>query len=391
VRLLGADGCAMAVEGKLVSYGDVPSSAHITALIDWLALHRDQDMYQTNSLMHEKPAFGELLPDWPESICGVMAIRFDREQKGYLLWFRNEQVESVHWAGEPVKNYADGPHGLRLAPRGSFALWKQEVRGKSVPWSTGQLEIARKLRADFQDIAFAKSTRLRLNRERLWATLGHDLRVPLQAIMVCAGRLQIDAENTENTNATGIINRITAASHRMARLVSEVMDISKLQSGMDLSLDLLQIDCNKLIADMVDETMLAFPHAKLVFNAEGDGVIMADADRLSQVLTNLISNAVNHGEPGCPITIVSTKAEQRLNIVVSNFSDMLSEELLTDIFSPYKSGSGSGGRNKNGLGLGLHIAREIIQGHGGDISVSQTGGIVSFQVLLPVSGKFTAG
>lgn len=378
IRLVRADGCALVVEGKLVVAGNTPSREDIVQLIDWLLSNRDEDIFQTNNLEHDAASLTSKM----EPICGVMAIRFDREQNGYLLWFRKEQVESVHWAGEPVKNYEDGPFGRRLTPRGSFSVWKQEVRGRSVPWSSGQIEIAKRLRTEFQEIAFSKSTRLRLDRERLWATLGHDMRAPLQAIMVCAARLTMNAENAHTTK---MADRITAASQRMSRLVSDVMDISKLQSGMELRMNLRQIDCNVLISEMVAEMRLAFPDSQLEFEAKGDGTVLADADRFSQVITNLVGNAIHHGDKGRLISISSVATEKKLEIKVSNFAQPLNATFLADIFSPFKFSEHTDERNKDGLGLGLHIAKEIVKGHAGTMSVSQDEGTITFAVQLPKS------
>jgi chemotaxis family two-component system sensor kinase Cph1 len=199
--------------------------------------------------------------------------------------------------------------------------------------------------------------------------------------MMCAGYLASEAESPKTI---AMVGRITAASHRMARLVSEVMDISKLQSGMDLGMDLRPTDCNALIVEMIAETRLAFPDAQIAFEARGDGIVMADPDRMSQVLTNLISNAVSHGEAGREISISSVKSEKELTISVANFAPLLNEKLLADIFSPYKSGAPGQARNKDGLGLGLHIAREIVHGHHGAISVSQNDGVISFRIQLPI-------
>ena len=353
IQLMGANGFAMSVDGRLLTSGDVPGCEQISRLIGRLALCQDDDYFHSADLTADV-----LLPaGWPPPIRSVLAIHFNREKNACLLWFRNGK-------DIPIDSAAASP-----------------ASGRGTPWRADQLEIARRLRLVLQRVVVAKPTEVNPARERLWATLGHDLRIPLQAIMACASSLAIGAADPKTATT---IQRIIATSHRMARLIAEVIDVSKLQSGMELRMAPQSLDCNSLIKEIMAETLLAFPLATITFNSEGDGIITADGDRISQVVGNLLANAVNHGIRGMPITITSCKSANNLEIIVSNFSPSLSDELLFDIFSPFKSGNATSSDNKQSLGLGLYIVREIVEAHRGNVSVHQASGVVSFMVTLPV-------
>ena len=376
LKIVDATGYAISVGGVCASYGETPATADILKLINDGHLLGSGELFAHHDF-NESLAFSA---NNATRICGVMAICFETEQKGYVLWFRNEQIESVRWAGNPSKTVVTGPVSSRLMPRASFAEWQEQVHGQSLPWDDYVREIAAQLKNALQEIALAKSTRLRLEREKLWATLGHDLRMPLHSIMMLAGRLGLQATDPGQLEMT---RRITMSSKRMDRLVSDVMDISKLQSGLQLRVDARPLDLNALIRDIVQETRLAHPMAMIEFSSTFSGAVYADADRLSQVLTNLLGNAIVHGEYGATVLVTSCKTDDAVVLTVSNRAKLLDQALLATIFSPYRSGVDAGGNNRQGLGLGLHIANEIVKSHSGSISIIQQDGLISFRVSIP--------
>lgn len=187
LRLMNAHGGAITLDRKTQVFGKAPSREGVNALINWLNEHHSADLFSTSSLGADVPDLKAAMGD----ICGVLAVRFYREQNGYAFWFRNEQVEDVRWGGNPEKKYSIGPLGPRLTPRGSFAVWKETVRGKSLPWEKTQTEAASQLRLDLQEVALTNENLVKRARETLLATLGHDLRDPLQAIMMAARMIEV--------------------------------------------------------------------------------------------------------------------------------------------------------------------------------------------------------
>jgi chemotaxis family two-component system sensor kinase Cph1 len=379
-QLLSCDGVAASAEGALHISGAGPEREALGALIEWLAETDQPDIFHTASLDRDAPQLAERFG----AICGVLALRFDREQKGYAFWFRNEQVMDVRWAGPPHKEMAHGPLGPRLTPRGSFEEWKETVRGQSLPWTRTDIDIAFALRGGLQEGSMSKASALRRAREMLMATLGHDLRDPLQAIMIAAQMLDL------NSGSGGVHNRlsqrITSSSGRMQRLIDQMVDISSLQGGLGLPVSMREVALGPLLAEVTEEIRLAQPGVELHARHDGLGTVRVDPDRISQVVSNLVSNSCKHGVPGTPVLLEGRRLDDAVVITVSNRGAPLAPDLVETLFLPYKPGSLNNSRNRGGQGLGLYIVHEIVKAHGGEIGVRCAGGMVVFEVCLPQSG-----
>ncbi|WP_343651651.1 ATP-binding protein [Herbaspirillum sp.] len=377
LRVMNSHGGAISMDRKTQVFGKAPSRESVNALINWLNENEPGDMFYTSALGADAPALKAVLGD----ICGVLAVRFYREQDGYAFWFRNEQVEDVRWGGNPEKKYSIGPLGPRLTPRGSFAVWKETVRGKSLPWDKTELEVAGQLRLDFQEVALSNENMVKRARETLLATLGHDLRDPLQAIMMAARMIEVREHSPSSSNLS---KRISSSSSRMHRLISQVLDISRLQSGMGLDIQRRPVDVRKMVTEIVNEARMAYPDNEIILEAEDCGEILLDGDRISQVVSNLLSNTRHHGEIGKPSTLIVFRREDLLTVSVSNHGPAIPAEVRNNLFKPYKKESMGNQRNARGLGLGLYIVSEIVGGHGGKIAVDCDNHIITFTVTLPV-------
>ena len=118
---------------------------------------------------------------------------------------------------------------------------------------------------------------------------------------------------------------------------------------------------------------------------EDCGEIALDSDRISQVISNLLSNTRHHGEIGKPSTIIAFRRDDLLTISVSNHGAPIPEPIRNGLFKPYKRESLGNQRNARGLGLGLYIVSEIVNGHGGTITLDCDNGIITFTVTLPAT------
>lgn len=377
-QLLACDGVAASAEGALQISGAGPSREALGALIEWLMESDQADVFQTASLRRDAPH----LADRFGPVCGVLALRFDREQKGYAFWFRNEQVMDVRWAGPPHKEMTHGPLGPRLTPRGSFEEWKETVRGQSLPWTRSDIDIAFALRGGLQEGSMAKASALRRAREMLMATLGHDLRDPLQAIMIAAQMLDLNSGGGVHNRLS---QRITSSSGRMQRLIDQMVDISSLQGGLGLPVSMRDVELGPLLTEVAEEVRLSQPGVELHTRLDGLGTSRVDPDRISQVVSNLVSNSCKHGVPGTPVLLEGSRLHDAVLITVSNRGAPLPPEQVETLFLPYKPGSVNNSRNRGGQGLGLYIVHEIVKAHGGQISVRCAGGMVVFEVRLPQS------
>ncbi|TFW19244.1 GAF domain-containing sensor histidine kinase, partial [Duganella callida] len=310
---------------------------------------------------------------WP----AVLALRFDTLASAWLLALRREQIHTIRWGGRPEKVVRVGPLGARLTPRGSFDEWREQVRGRAVGWdATGKLA-ASQLLGEMHRASLAKHAEVDRARAQLLAMLGHDLRGPLHSINMAATVLQHGgAPATMST-------RIQASSTRMERLISQVLDMSRISGGLGLGLNPGQTDLVPLLQDLLDEARTAHPELVILDRMPAALSMEVDADRMMQVASNLISNARHHGTHGAPIEVILTEAGDTVLLEVRNVAPPIPDELLPTLYSPLKHASVGNVRNRGGLGLGLHIAQQIVQQHGGELAYRYQAPQVVFAVSLP--------
>ena len=370
-----AGAVVLAEGGRIAIHGSVAEPA-ARALAQWLqsgAGPVDGGMLALHTRTELPPELATALGSW----VGVMALRYDEVAAAWLVVLRQEQVETIAWGGRPEKHVVPGPLGPRLTPRGSFALWRQEVRGTAVPWDGTDREIARQLLDELGRAAGARQAELQRARNQLLAVLGHDLRNPLQTIAMTPHLLQRGADSAK------VGERIHNATSRMQRLIGQVLDMSRLQSGLGLGFNFVLRDLVPLVESLVDETVTAYPgsvvEARLPATLEAE----VDPDRFGQLLVNLLSNARHHGEAGQPVAVELQAEGPDAVLTVRNHAAPIAPELASQLFAPYKRNSLTNPQNKGGLGLGLYIAQQITLGHGGALTYRYEAPCVVFMARLP--------
>jgi light-regulated signal transduction histidine kinase (bacteriophytochrome) len=158
-------GVAVCVRGQLTFLGVTPDQGQIESLVDWLNKHMDR-----NEGLYETDRLGEV---WPEAIpfadvaSGLLVISVSPEPSDYIIWFRPELVGTARWAGEPKKIMQSGPDGERLSPRKSFEVWKETVRGRSLPWMPADLDAAFDLRVSLLHVVLRRINAAAQERKRV--------------------------------------------------------------------------------------------------------------------------------------------------------------------------------------------------------------------------------
>lgn len=218
-------------------------------------------------------------------------------------------------------------------------------------------------------------------QERFVAVLGHDLRNPLAAIAMGTGLLRQQMSNpaTERT-----LNRISSSTRRMSRMVEQILDLSRARIGGGLAIVPVAMDLYATLNAVIDEVRGAHPGR--AFEVQGSPMRGTwDRDRLEQVFSNLVSNAIHHGHADSPIRIVAGQDEDRVHIAVHNEGSPIPAPMRAMLFDPFRRGDRDASASKSsGLGLGLFISRELVLAHGGDIDVHSTAtGGTTFRVTLP--------
>ena len=219
------------------------------------------------------------------------------------------------------------------------------------------------------------------------ANVSHELKTPLTSIQGFAQAILDDTADTpeRRKQAAQVIQTEAARMHRMAL---DLLDLARLDAGTaDLKMSPLDVDV--LLNGMAEKFAPLAERAgvKIVAQASSLPAVMGDGDRLAQVFTNLVENALKFTPAGGQVTLAARKAGPEVEIDVADTGTGIAPEALSHIFDRfYQADASRARRERQGAGLGLAIAREIVGAHGGKISVrSQLGQGTVFTVRLPVS------
>lgn len=236
------------------------------------------------------------------------------------------------------------------------------------------------------DQALAESTarftaELDRTRDTYLGILGHDLRSPLGAIVTSAQFL-LDETRLE-ANQRKIASTILSSGNRTLKMVAALLDFTRARLGVAMPVKPEPMNFAELVHGAVDEMKASHPNIDFRLTIDGNLKGEWDAARLRQVLSNLLSNAVNHGGDSGPITLIARSEADHVVFAVHNDGPPIPREMIPHIFEPMTRHP-SASHDSQHLGLGLYIASQVISGHGGTIDVeSTTGSGTTFTVRLP--------
>ena len=196
--------------------------------------------------------------------------------------------------------------------------------------------------------------------------LGHDLRNPLNAVAMTARLLK-----RKGGAAAKAVDRILSSAERMSNMVAQLLDLTRSRLAGGITVDKKPIHLGEIVNEAVEELRLVHPQRNIRCELRGDDRTLGDQGRLAQVVSNLVGNAVEHGDPGVPVMVSLAANGDRLVLVVQNAGPPIPQELLQVIFDPFRRTTARGELAK-GLGLGLFISQQIVLAHGGDIEVRST-------------------
>ncbi len=227
--------------------------------------------------------------------------------------------------------------------------------------------------------------RLSEEKDRFIGMAAHDLRGPITNIVGFCDLLASDTETLSKEQAD-YLSVIRSASRHMLHLIDDLLDINRLNTGrIDLSLRDNDVGAFLRQVERLVKPSCTLKGIGLAFDVALDtGTVIFDADRLEQVMLNLIGNAVKFSETGTTITVSVRRESRDVLIVVADQGLGIPEGDLPGIFEPFRRSTTRATRNEQGTGLGLAICRSLMRLHGGEISVESTVGVGSrFSLRLP--------
>lgn len=400
LRLVQAGGAAIVHRGHITTFGDAPSEPEVASLVSWLRSQPFERALATDGL----PALFSDAMASATVASGLLAVPLVREQGSFLLWFRPEVVQTVDWAGDPHKTASlrDGAH--RLSPRGSFALWKETVRHRSLPWQPWEIEAAVQLGHALSSTALRRADELEalnaqlravaeqlreadLAKDDFLATISHELRNPLNAMLGWLRLLrsnQFPAERREQALET-----VERNARQQAKLVDDLLDVSRIISG-KMRLDVQPVSLVEVVEAAVEGVRPSAMAKDLRLDAVLDphaSIIIGDAARLQQIVWNLLTNAIKFTPKGGRIRVLLVRHESSAEVVVADNGEGMPAELLPHVFERFRQGQFGPARTHQGLGLGLSIVRHLAELHGGTVNAHSEGpGRGSaFTLRLPLS------
>jgi K+-sensing histidine kinase KdpD len=215
-------------------------------------------------------------------------------------------------------------------------------------------------------------------RDQFIAILGHDLRNPLGAISSSA---QIMLKMPLDDRLTKLTRIIKNSSYRINGLIENVLDFARGRLGEGITVDLNDEYLKDPLVQVITELQTSWPDCEINFEAHLDAPVNCDARRISQLFSNLLGNALTHGDKSAPIDVLADSRNGVFILSVTNRGAKIPEVALSQLFQPFSRGKVQ--KDQQGLGLGLYIASQIALAHGGKLTVDSTDDFTHFSFKLP--------
>lgn len=311
---------------------------------------------------------------------GVLLRRVHRRASGAPV---RKSVPTSSIMSAPIE-LAGAACGVLLAVRERGSAFDEDDRLllEDVSYRVGLALAAARAFAAEQD-ARVKAEHAARGRDRVLSTVSHDLRAPLATVHLGASLLA-DMDQDHEAYAD-VVARITRATHRMRRLVEDLLDLGQLESGV-LRVRSYRVPLRRVLEETVDELSERARRARKELACAEDIPpleVLGDFERIQQVLVNLVTNAIDHTPAGTWIVLGAERDGERAWISVEDNGPGLDPQVAKNLFERHVRGSDAVVR---GAGLGLWIAKGLVEAHGGELRVAPPSGKgTRFELSLPLA------
>lgn len=319
-----------------------------------------QDLLTTGcGIFHQTHSLPLLLQQGSVSEVRVQMLRKDGQMLPMLLNVRRHAQQ-----GEVVDDYA------------LFVAQDRDKYEKELEQARTKLEAmvahANELQAQASDRA--------MFAEEMVGIVSHDLRNPIMAILMSAELL--DKSNV-SPSQSAVLARILRAGDRASRLIANLLDLTQVRLGSGLLVSPALMDLHATVAGAVQESSQVYPDRMLRHVQQGPSPCIADADRLAQLVGNLVSNAMAYGEPGAAVVVTSARQAGGFSVSVHNRGSPIPADIMDKLFERMMRGCDQVNTGRS-VGLGLFIVNEIAKAHSGTVSVASTlEAGTTFTVMIP--------
>ena len=367
LRLAQAAGVAVVLDDACGSYGEVPAADEIVALAEWVR-HRGEQVLACDHLAEAWPAAA----GWRDVGAGVLAISISQVHRHVILWFRTAVVQTITWAGRPYKEVrSEG----RIQPRSSFASWKEELGGRSLPWTSAQVAAVTELRQSLIGIVLRRAEELnevaaelgRVNKEleAFSYTVSHDLRAPMRHIAGYVD-LVLDMEGARlGDKARRYLGHVKDASAYSGRLVDALLDFSRMgrtaiKPGLVNTLALCS-DIARELTRFESERTIEWEISPAL------PVLWADPTLIQVAMRNLMGNAVKYSRDRAvtQVHVIPVERGGRIGVEVVDNGVGFDMRYVDKLFGVFQRLHQS--EQFEGTGIGLASFRRIVERHGGEV------------------------
>lgn len=382
--LFEASSCARVLEDEVTTFGDAPQNNAIREFVAVLRKSGKRAFFAVDNR--------DLHPlKLPESASGFLALQIGLLADEWLIFFRPSQVQLVNWAGNPDKAVEIIDGELKLHPRSSFALWTQEVRDQSKPWTEQQIEVAEflqskllSIRKEILDIDRKILQQSAQEKADFVASIAHDLKNPVLGTLKVLELLKAGRMGKTISEVADILQQVIDSQEiLLARIKSITLGYQHADGSPRLTLGKASLRAVLEKSIKLSEKCTKSGQKFLVELGEDDLIINGDEDALSRVFENLLLNAINYSPLHGQISITVKSSEQIFEVRIVDTGVGITAKDLPKIFQRFWRGEQKSSSN-SGSGLGLYICKKIVEGHGGIIECSSEVGVgTTFTVRLP--------
>jgi PAS domain S-box-containing protein len=259
----------------------------------------------------------------------------------------------------------------------------RDDEGRAIRMAGAMQDITPNKRAEEERQRLMSEARRRVEFEQqLVGIVSHDLRGPLNAILAGAS-MMLQRDTIEPWQAKTAA-RILSCAERSNRLIRDLLDFTQARMGGSIPIRPAPADLHELTLQVVEEARVAHVEREIRVSQSGDGRGQWDADRMAQVVSNLVTNALKYSPEKTPVQVETVGDGERVVLRVHNQGEPIAADLLPRIFEPLRRGKRRASRSDRSIGLGLYIVRELVQAHGGTVEASSSEAEgTTFTVSLP--------
>ncbi|MFN3152548.1 ATP-binding protein [Bremerella sp.] len=384
-EIVVSSGIAVVSDRTTQLLGSTPALEEVQSIIEHVESTQEEGsgIWSTHCLTESIPAY---LSENECKVCGCLAVPLSAPEAKWLLFFRDEYVSEVTWAGNPDKSHPQSEDGIRLSPRKSFEQWKTTVHRQSKRWAMVDREMAEELRSGLVELLSLRAAELvRLNEElaSINADLdsfayaaSHDLREPLRGIKQTAFLLKRELGVELNEATEGRLATLSRLASRMDELIQGLLRLSRAGQG---NLEFERVDLKEVVHEALEMVVGRPTPSGIEVVVDRDATLWADYLCIRELFTNLISNGLKYNQNNLKHLRVGvwqerdTDQDDKAVLYVRDNGIGIAKDNVEEVFQvfrrlhlPDEYGGGSG--------AGLTICQKIVTRHGGKIWIESEPG-----------------